>query len=100
MLPEFEYYHNNLSCLSLIKNYCEMHDIKLLFTCPLMDRTWREKIVDFLGIDFFDYADVPGIDPQELIVTQEHMHRISHFSKEEHKDIAKCFSEIRNGWVD
>ena len=98
MLPEFEFYHNNLSCLSLIKNYCGMHDIKLLFTCPLIDRTWREKIVDFLGIDFFDYEDVPGIYPQELIIRQDHQHRPSHFSKEEHEDIAKYFLEIRKDW--
>ena len=98
MLPEFTFYHNNFSHISLLKNYCEMHNIKLLFACPFNDKPWRKNLADFLGIDFFDFEDVPGIVLKELTVKQEHQHRASHFSKEEHEDIAKCFLEIRKDW--
>ena len=75
-----------------------MHNIKLLFACPFNDKPWRKNLADFLGIDFFDFEDVPGIVLKELTVKQEHQHRASHFSKEEHEDIAKCFLEIRKDW--
>ena len=99
MLPEFEYYHSKIAHLTLLKNYCTMNNIKLLFCTPFNDRVWRKNLAEFLDIDMYELADVPDCDPQDLMHIHEHHARASHFSEEEHQKIAKYFLETRNGWV-
>ena len=99
MLPKFDYYHSKLAHLTLLKNYCAMNNIKLVFCTPFNDRVWRKHLAEFLDIDLYEFADVPDCNPQDLMHLHEHQTRVSHFSEEEHQKIAKYFLENRKDWI-
>lgn len=100
MLPDFEFFHNKVSYLALIKVFCENNNIKLLFVSTFNSKEWRQQLKDFLKADFFELSDVEGCDPNTLHTKQQWRGNRSHYDKEEHKKIAEHFKTVKGNWYE
>lgn len=95
--PGFEYMHTRLGYISLLKNYCNNNNIKILFACPFMEPEQVDNMKQFLQIDVFDIYQT--ITKKTLFQSAEFRECISHFNEEQHKMLVQCFNKDYPGWI-
>jgi len=88
-IPDFAFTHDRLGNLALIKNYCQIHNIKLVFASNFITNEWRQEVKEFLDIDLFDLGQI------------EFNNLPSHYNKLQHKEFAELFNnDFDSWWVD
>ena len=93
-IPDFAFNHDRLSNLSLIKNYCQIHNIKLIFATNFQDTEWRQEVKEFLDIDLFALGQKEYQDPAVL-----HNELPSHYNTKQHKEFAELFNKEFVNWI-
>lgn len=95
--PAYEYMHTRLGYISLLKNYCNNNDIKIIFVCPFMDSKHTRDLNDFLQIDIFELWTI--FNKEKQFNSKEFRECVSHFNEEQHQMLAQVFHNRYPGWI-
>jgi hypothetical protein len=97
-IPDFSFTHDRLGNLALIKNYCQIHNIKLVFASGFITAEWRQEVKEFLDIDLFDLGQKEHLDPEKLDPSCPSYNSPSHYNKLQHKEFAELFNNDFGSW--
>ena len=95
--PTFNFMHTKLGHISLLKNYCNNNNIKILFVCPFLNQNQVVNLKNFLQIEVFDIYQT--VSKRTLFESAEFRECHSHFNKEQHKMLAEYFNKDYSGWI-
>jgi len=96
---EFKNLHTKLSCLSLIKTFCDRNNIKLLFVAPFEDANIQEQYNFFTNTPVFDFRHA-DINWFEFLESKECNNYTSHLTNDMHLTVANHFHKIYPNWLD
>jgi len=98
-IPDFAFTHDRLGNLALIKNYCQIHNIKLIFATNFQDTEWRKAVKEFLDINLFDLGQLEHLGPAILHDSIIFQTLPSHYNTKQHKEFAELFNKEFVNWI-